>query len=104
LVAGGELFAKTVVLDELARQSVDYISEKWEGGELAWLVIEWVLARDHLVGRLLTDKADLRAFEYAGAKSIKQTDLSIIYEVLEHEIVVKVVGYDEAKAGSAGRA
>jgi hypothetical protein len=28
----------------------------------------------------------------------------VLDEVLEHEIVVKVVGYDEAKAASAGNA
>ena len=83
---------------------MDHICDHWEGGELAWLVIEWVLARDHLVGRRLMENAELRAFEYAGAKSIKQPDLYVIYEVLEYEIVVKVVGYDEAKAASVGHA
>ena len=93
-----------MVLDDFARQSLEYICEQWDGGELAWLVVEWVLAHDELVGRLLTEKANLRGFEYAGAKSIKQPDLYVIYEVLEHEIVVKVIGYDEAKASSVGHA
>jgi hypothetical protein len=31
-----------------------------------------------------------------------ESDLFVIYEVLPHEIVVKVIGYDEAKAASAG--
>ena len=97
-------FARTVVLDEIARQALDYICEHWEGGELAWLVIEWVLAREEDVGRLLTEQANLRAFEYFGAKSIKQPDLYVIYEVLEHQIVVKIIGYDEAKAAHAGHA
>jgi hypothetical protein len=55
-------------------------------------------------GTPLNGNAELRAFEYAGAKSIKQPDLYVIYEVLEYEIVVKVVGYDEAKAASVGHA
>ena len=101
---GRGLFAKTLVLDEFARVSLDYICEHWEGGELAWLVIEWVLAHDELAGRLLTDKANVRGFEYAGARSIRQPDLYVIYEVREHEIVVKVIGYDEARAASAGHA
>jgi hypothetical protein len=63
-----------------------------------------VLAHDPLVGRLLTEAGNLRAFEYDGARSIKQPDLHVIYEVLDHEIVIKVVGYDEAKASSAGHA
>jgi hypothetical protein len=104
LPESSDLFAKTVVLDEFARQSLDYVCEHWEGGGLAWSVIEWVLAHDQLAGRLLTDQADLRAFEYAGARSIRQPDLYVIYEVLEHQIVVKIIGYDEAKAASVGRA
>lgn len=99
-----ELFAKTVVLDKSARETLDFVCEQWDGGEFAWLVIEWVLARDPFVGRRLTEKADLRAFEYLGAKSIKQPDLYVIYEVLEYEIVVKVIGYDEARSASAGHA
>jgi hypothetical protein len=56
-------FARTVVLDEIARQALDYICEHWEGGELAWLVIEWVLAREEDVGRLLTvEFASVRIF------------------------------------------
>jgi hypothetical protein len=31
-------FARTVVLDEIARQALDYICEHWEGGNLrGWL-------------------------------------------------------------------
>lgn len=101
---GERAFARTIVLDEEARQTLDYVCEHWEGGELAWLVIEWVLARDPETGPLLTEQANLRAFEYFGAKSIKQPDLYVIYEVLDHQIVVKLIGYDEAKAPNAGRA
>jgi hypothetical protein len=104
-VSGG-LFAKTVVLDDLARQSLDHICELWEGGETAWRAIEWVVAHDPLVGRRLSEVelAELRAFQYDGARSIKQPDLYVIYEVLDHQIVVKVIGYDDPKAASAGRA
>ncbi len=70
---------------------------------MAWMAIEWVLARDPLVGRALTEKGNLRAFQYDGAKSIKQPDLYVIYEIFGNEIVVKVVGYDEAQAPNAGR-
>jgi hypothetical protein len=52
----------------------------------------------------VTEKAELRAFEYVGARSIKQPDLYVIYEVMAHEIVIKVIGYDEAKAANAGHA
>jgi hypothetical protein len=68
------------------------------------MAIEWVLSHDPHVGRSLTEKGNLRAFQYDGAKSIKQPDLYIIYEILSNEIVVKVVGYDEATAPSAGHA
>jgi hypothetical protein len=105
LSASGGLSARTVVLDELARQALDHVCEQWEGGETAWRAIEWVMARDPLVGRRLSEAeaAELRAFQYDGARSIKQPDLYVIYEVLEHEIVVKVIGYDDAKAANAGR-
>jgi hypothetical protein len=104
-MSGGP-FAKTVVLDEFARQALDHICEQWEGGETAWRAIEWVMARDPLVGRRLSEAeaAELRAFQYDGARSIRQPDLYVIYEVLEHEIVVRVIGYDDARAASAGRA
>lgn len=81
---------------------MDYVCNEWSGAEVAWLAIEWVLARDPLVGVALMEKGNLRAFQYDGAKSIHQPDLYVIYEILAHEIVVKVVGYDEARAPSAG--
>lgn len=101
---GERAFARTVVLDEQARQTLDYVCEHWKGGELAWLVIEWVLAHDPETGCLLTEQANLRGFEYFGARSINQPDLYVIYEALDHQIIVKVIGYDEAKAAYAGRA
>jgi hypothetical protein len=83
---------------------LDYVCHHWAGGELAWIVIEWVLSHDPDVGRCLTEKGSLRAFQYDGARSIKQPDLYVIYEVLPNEIVIKVFAYDEAQAGQAGRA
>jgi hypothetical protein len=101
-----DLFARTVVLDERAREVLDYICDEWAGAQMAWLAIEWTLARDAAAGPLLnvTDRAELRALEYVGARSIRQPDLYVIYEVLPHEIVIKVIGYDEAQASHAGRA
>jgi hypothetical protein len=77
----GRLSAKTIVLDEAARASLDYVCEHWEGAEKAWWAIEWVLSRDPSVGPLLTDKAEVRGFQYDGARSIKQPDLYVIYHV-----------------------
>jgi hypothetical protein len=68
------------------------------------MAIEWVLSHDPDVGRPLTEKGNLRAFLYDGARSIKQPDLYVIYEILNNHIVIKVVGYDEAQAARAGRA
>lgn len=90
------------MLDGTARDSLDYICNEWSGAEKAWLAIEWVLARDAYVGVPLTEKANVRGFEYLGAKSIHQPDLYVVYHVLPHEIVVKVIAYDEARAPSAG--
>lgn len=64
-----------MVLDDTARASLDYAREQWSGTEMAWMAIEWALSRDPAIGRSLTEKGNLRAFLYDGARSIKQPDL-----------------------------
>lgn len=68
------------------------------------MAIEWVLARDPDVGVPLTEGGNIRAFLYDGARSIKQPDVEIIYQIQLNEIIVHSAVFTDAKAERAGRA
>jgi len=94
---------RTVVLDHIVQDAVDSACEQWDGTTIAWSAIEWTLARDPEAGRLITNKANVRELIYDGAKSIKHPDVYIVYEVLEHQIIIKLAVFVEAQASYAGR-
>jgi hypothetical protein len=68
------------------------------------MAIEWALARDPGVGRLVTDRANVRELIYDGARSIKHPDVYVVYEVMAERIIVKFAAFVEAQASQAGRA
>jgi hypothetical protein len=94
--------ARTVVLSTAARKAVDSSYQQWDDAERAWAAIEWVLARDPQVGVSLTESGNLRAFVYDGARSIKQPDVQVIYEIQPNEIIVHIAMFADAKAARAG--
>jgi hypothetical protein len=96
--------ARSVVLDSAAQDAVDAACDIWEGAETAWLAIEWTLSRDPKAGSPLRESGDLRAFVYVGARSIKQPDVRVIYQIAPDLIVIKDAVFTEAKAMSAGLA
>jgi hypothetical protein len=96
--------ARTVILDSVAKDALDAAVLKWEDAERAWFAIEWTLARDPQIGVPLNEKGDVRAFVYAGAKSIGQPDIDVIYLIELHAIVVRSAVFSEPIAGQAGRA
>jgi hypothetical protein len=96
--------ARTVVLDSAVRDALDSAEDKWGDTERAWMAIEWALVRDPLAGRPLTEKGNIRGFEYDGARSIGQPDIEVIYEITLHEIIVRDAVFSDAKASQAGRA
>jgi hypothetical protein len=96
--------ARTIVLDSAVRDALDSAVRKWDDTERAWIAIEWTLVRDPIVGRPLTEKGNIRAFEYDGARSIGQPDIEVIYEITLHEIIVRNAVFSNAKATQAGRA
>jgi hypothetical protein len=83
---------------------VDSAEIKWADAARAWQAIEWVLARDELVGRPLNEGGTLRAFYYDGAKSIGQPDVAVIYEVTDTEIIIRDAVFTDAKYSQAGKA
>jgi hypothetical protein len=91
-------------LDGAVRNALDSAINKWDDTERAWTAIEWTLARDPLAGRPLTEKGNIRGFEYDGARSIDQPDIEVIYEITLHEIIVRDAVFSNAKATQAGRA
>ena len=93
-----------MVLDTAARLSVDSAYERWDDAERAWEAVEWVLARDPLVGVPLSEKGNVRGFVYDGAKSIRQPDIDVIYEITDNEIIVRSAEFTDAKFSQAGRA
>jgi hypothetical protein len=92
------------VLSESARNSVDSATTRWPDADRAWQAIEWAMARDSYVGVPLTESGRIRAFVYQGARSIGQPDVSVIYEVTPHEIIVRDAVFSDAKASQAGHA
>jgi hypothetical protein len=96
--------ARTVVLDEPARDAVDSALQKWTGAELAWSAIEWTLAHDPLVGAALIEAGNVRALIYNGAHSIDQPDVEVIYEIETDAVIVRSAVFSDPKASQAGRA
>jgi hypothetical protein len=94
---------RTVVLNAAAQDALDSAATKWEDTERAWIAIEWALAHDPLVGVPLNEKGNVRGLVYDGARSISQPDVSVIYEITEHEIIVQDAVFSDAKASQAGR-
>lgn len=94
---------RTVVLDHVVQDALDSACEQWDGTEIAWSAIEWTLAHDTEVGRLITNKANVRELIYDGAKSIKHPDIYVVYEVMVHQIVIKLAVFVEAQASYVGR-
>lgn len=94
---------RTVVLDHIVQDALDSACEQWDGASIAWSAIEWTLARDPASGRLVTNKANVRELIYDGVKSIKHPDIYVVYEVMEHQIVIKLAVFVEAQASYAGR-
>jgi hypothetical protein len=95
---------RTVVLDHIAQSALDSAYEQWDGTPTAWSAIEWTLARDPEAGRLVTNKANVRELIYDGARSIRHPDIYLVYEVMDHQIIVKLAIFVEAQASYAGRA
>jgi hypothetical protein len=93
-----------VVLDHIVLGALDSACEQWNGTEVAWEAIEWTLARDPEVGKLITNKANVRELIYDGARSINHPDIYVVYEVMSHQIIVKFAVFIEAQAAYAGRA
>jgi hypothetical protein len=90
--------------DERARDSVDSAIDKWPDAERAWEAVEWVLARDPVVGVPLNEAGNIRGFVYDGARSIGQPDIDVIYEITPDEIIVRSAEFTDAKISQAGRA
>jgi hypothetical protein len=76
----------------------------WGDADRAWQAIEWCLVRDTQVGPPLSESGSLRAFVYAGARSIDQPDVEVIYEIQVHAIIIHSAIFSNAKATNAGRA
>ena len=95
--------ARTVILEPVAQQAVDSACDTWEDAERAWMAIEWALARDPHVGVLLGEGGSVRGLLYAGARSIGQPDVEVIYEIQQNAIIVRSAIFNDAKASFAGR-
>jgi hypothetical protein len=95
---------RTVVLDYTVQEALDSASEQWDGTQIAWLAIEWTLAHDPDVGRLITNKANVRELIYDGARSIRHPDIYVVYEVMADQIIIKLAIFVEAQASYVGRA
>jgi len=80
---------------------VDSAFDRWGDAERAWIAIEWTLARDPQVGTPLNESGSLRGFVYAGAKSIGQPDVDVIYEIDVDTIIVRSAVFTDAKASQA---
>ena len=93
-----------MILDHSVREALDSACQEWSGAETAWMAIEWTLARDPEVGRLVTDRANVRELIYDGARSIKHPDVYVAYEVMTDRIIVKFAAFVEAQASQAGHA
>jgi hypothetical protein len=95
---------RTVVLDHTVQEALDSAGEQWDGTHIAWLAIEWTLAHDPEAGRLITNKANVRELIYDGARSIRHPDIYVVYEVMAHQIIIKLAIFVEAQASYVGHA
>jgi hypothetical protein len=86
------------------RASVDSAFDRWPDAERAWAAIEWTLARDPAVGVPLREDGKIRGFVYAGARSIGQPDIDVIYEITPKEIIVRSAEFRDAEARQTGHA
>jgi len=93
---------RTITEDLRVQDQRDSAEERWTGAELAWEAITWAISHDPAVGAFLPDGSRLRALKYDGARSIDQPDVTIIYEDLGHEIVIRDALFEDAKHAQVG--
>jgi hypothetical protein len=92
-----------LVEDPPAQQALDEALEKWTGAGVAWEAATWVVLRDPGIGVPLFEGGNIRSFTYEGARSIDQPTITLIYEKVGHETIIRAAKFSEAKYGNAGR-
>jgi hypothetical protein len=95
---------RTLVEQPAVQAAVDGARDRWPRGHDAWEAVTWVLSRDPIIGRPLTESGKTRAFTLEGAQSIGLPTVTVVYEDQAPYIVVHEAKFQDAKAHNAGHA
>ena len=93
-----------LIEEEAARLARDEAEQKWTRAGDAWDAIVWVVLRDPKAGTLVLESGNIRALTFQGARSINMPDVTIVYEVIGDETVVKEALFKESSNQFSGSA
>lgn len=96
-----DFFARNFRYEVRADDSIQAAKGHWECVEDILNAIEWAILHDHDIGRILTERG-VRGFLYSGAKSKKEPDVDVIYEVEQFTIIIHDLTFSDAKAHYSG--
>jgi hypothetical protein len=94
----------SVIEDSRVSSAVDDAKMRWPRAEDAWEAVVWVLARDPLIGKAITESGRVRSFTFDGARSIGLPTVTVMYEFQHIVVVVRDALFKESKFTRAGRA
>ncbi|HZP21649.1 MAG TPA: hypothetical protein VFB16_15755 [Bauldia sp.] len=98
-----DLFARSFRYEDRATDSIQKAKERWANVEEILEALEWGMAHDPAIGRLLNEKG-LRGFVYPGARSMNEPDIDVIYEDANPLLIIHDLVFRDAKAHHAGHA
>jgi hypothetical protein len=97
------MFARSFVYEERANVAIREAGRKWANIEEILAAMEWGLARDPLMGRLINERG-IRGFVHHGARSTNEPDVDCLYADEDPTIIIHDLVFRDAKAHYAGNA
>ena len=99
-----DLFGRTIVYESRAEKAILEAENRWNEIDEIINAFEWVLMRDVEIGHALSESGNIRGFLYPGARSKKEPDVDIIYEIDAERITIRDLIFSDAKGHYAGKA
>lgn len=90
--------------ESAAQAAYDNAVKRWSRADDAWQMVTWVVVRDPLLGRPVTESGQTRAFTFDGARSIDMPDVTLLYQVTDMLVVIHDALFKDSTHGQAGHA
>ncbi len=95
---------RTIVHGEGVDEALEAALERWPNAGEVWEAMTWLLARDPLIGKAITESGSARTYAIDGAESRGWPTLVVVYVWETERITITDAKYSEPKFQKAGRA